>query len=280
MSLVLVLAATIALRTDPPSITFAEARAMTPAQLADAVLAPGHPVVVAAEVGRHAPMPPPPPGASYQMPVTLVMAGDVSTAAGFCERSVAHVLLAPSIFRGIAAPLSPPLSLTIERTYSWRADARDRGECATVRKPYFSVSETDASPSFALIRQLATLQARARSHRSLPVRISIDDQSARMAQDFARINTDPDLRPSKEEMTVITSGRVALAKLPLDAIAYIHPNSLSYQGLVEPAERRDSRGTPRALATLLAGGEWTVDMALENGRIVVMRIMRRVPAPF
>jgi len=63
MSLVLVLAATIALRADPPAMTFAEARAMTPAQLADAVLAPGHPVVVAAEVGRHAPMPPPPPGA-------------------------------------------------------------------------------------------------------------------------------------------------------------------------------------------------------------------------
>jgi len=83
MSLVLVLAATIALRADPPAITFAEARAMTPAQLADAMLAPGHPVVVAAEVGRHAPMPPPPPGASSHR---LQAAGHSAATSLHCHR--------------------------------------------------------------------------------------------------------------------------------------------------------------------------------------------------
>ena len=280
MSLLLVMAAAIAVRADPPTMTFAEARTMTPAQLGDALLAPGHPVVVAAEVGQRAPMPPPPPGAFYQMPITLVMAGKVSEEAGFCERLVAHVLLAPSIFREITAPLSPPVSVTMERTYSWRANAKDATECASVRKPYFSVSEMDAPRSFALIRQLVSLQARARSHRALRLRVSIDDQSVEMTREFARRNKDPDLQPSKEELTAITSGRVALAKLPLDAIAYIHPRSLSYHDLIERAERLDSRGAPRELASLFAGGEWTVDMALENGRIVVMRVLRRVPAPF
>lgn len=279
MSLVLVLAATIALRADPPALTFAEARAMTPAQLADAVLAPGHPVVVAAEVGQHAPMPPPPPGRPYRMPITLVMAGEVSPEAGFCERLVAHVLLAPAIRDETMAPLPPPVSLTTERRYSWRADVRDTSECATVRKPYFSVRDTDASRSFALIRQLARLQKRARACRSLPLRISIDDQSAEMTRAFARINTDPDLRPSEADMTAITSGRVALAKLPLDAIAHIDPDSPSHHGLIEPADRVDSRGAPRTLASLFAGGEWSVDMALESGRIVVLRILRRIPPP-
>lgn len=279
MPLLWIMAAAIALRTDPPAMTFAESRAMTPAQLGDALLAPGHPVVVAADVGLRAPMPPPPPGAPYQMPITLVMAGEASQEAGFCERVVAHVLLAPSVFKGGRAPLSPPVSVTTERTYSRLAENRNPTECATEQKPYFSVSETDAPRSFALIRQLVALQARAKSHRRLPLQVSIDDQSALMARDFARNNKDPDLRPSKEEMTAITSGRVALAKLPLDAIAYIQPNSLSYRGLIEPAERVNSQGVPRALATMFAGGEWTVDMALEDGRIVVMRILRQIPPP-
>ncbi len=75
----------VALRTDRPDLTRQEAAAMTPAALADALLAPGHPPIVE-RVMLPEGVPPPPGPHPSPLDVRLVAAATLDTASGFCVK--------------------------------------------------------------------------------------------------------------------------------------------------------------------------------------------------
>ncbi|WP_420138161.1 hypothetical protein [Sphingomonas sp.] len=274
------LAAAWSLRADAPALTLAQASAMPTAQLGDALLAAGHPKIVGARVGVQGMAPPPPPNTPFQSPIELIAEGAESNEPGFCERSVAHILLAPVIFAGTQAPPARPVHLETEQTYRWRTKSNDGSSCAGVGKRYFSVDRTDKPQAFALIRALAGLQSRLKDGREIKAKVRIDDREAIQNQEFARTNKDPRIQPSPAEMTPIVDGRVALMALPLGQISSI---TLNLQGWHRPFEDKDligAGGVRRAVASLFAGREWSVDLVLDQGNIVLVHITHEVPPPF
>lgn len=87
MPIPLLAAQMIAATSAPVAIdSEAQARAMTPAQLADRILAAGHPRIDVAEVGPHGLEPPPPPGSPPQFGVTLVTQPVAAAQPGYCTR--------------------------------------------------------------------------------------------------------------------------------------------------------------------------------------------------
>ena len=108
MSVLWTLAATIALRADASALTLEQAKAMSPAELADALLAQGYPAIIDARIGVQGIGPPPPPATLVQSPIELIAAARVSGEPGFCERTVIKILLAPVINENGRTPAAPP----------------------------------------------------------------------------------------------------------------------------------------------------------------------------
>ena len=280
MPVLWLMATTMALRADAPAITLAQASAMSPAQLGDALLAPGHPAITEAEVGVQGMMPPPPPGALLQSPIELVSAAEPSKEAGFCERSVAHILLAPVRFTGGEAPAARPVQVDTEQTYSWRVKAGERTGCSVHSASYFSVQGSGKQQAFALIRALANLQAQAKGGRRIEAELTVDDREAQRWREFARTNTDPGSQPTPKQLTAFTDGRTALSALPIGDIGSIAFGRQSWHEPLRKADLIGNDGVKRNLVTVFAGGVWTIDMALDGNKISVIRIVREMPPPF
>lgn len=274
------LAAAWALRADAPALTLPQARAMSPAQLGDALLAEGHPKIIGAQVGVQGMAPPPPPNTPFQSPIALIAEGAESNVPGFCERTVAHILLAPVIFTGTQAPPASPVHLDTEPMYRWRTTSKDGSSCEGVETHYFRVDPTDRQQAFALIRALADLQSRVKKGRSIKTNVRIDDRQAIQNQEFARTNTDPRIQPGPAELTPIVDGKVALMALPLADISSITLNLQSWLGGLEDKDIIGADGQRRAVASLFAGGEWSVDLVLDHDNIVLVHIIHEVPPPF
>ncbi|WP_445190940.1 hypothetical protein ACT009_09990 [Sphingomonas sp. Tas61C01] len=279
MSVLLFLAAAIALRSDAPQLTLAQAKAMTPAELSDALLAPGHPLIVDARVGLQGMVPPPPPGQPFQSPIELTVAGSDSSQSGFCERTIVKILLAPVIYVGHEAPAAAPVKLDTTQTYSWMYNSGERAGCRAPHKQYFSI-EQDERRTFDLIRSLAAIQARARSGKHIDVVASIDDLEARQWREWAKTNDYFRGRVRAGKLPEITSAKAALAQFPLGDISYVAEGQRSWRNLLSETDLVATNGKKREVVTLFAGGSWSAEMALEHGTIKVIRISREIPPPF
>ena len=279
MTALFLLAAVMALRADAPALTLAEAKAMSAAKLGDALLARGHPEIVEARVGTQGMMPPPPPGQPFQSPIELTTAGSASSRSGFCERTVVKILLAPVVYVGYEAPAAPPVRLTTEQTYSWKYDSGARAGCNASDKQYFQVDEHDEARAFHLVRSLAAVQRLARAGRRTGVEWSIDDREARRRREWA--NTDGSFRKRMitGEMAEITDPAVAMARLPLGDISSVSRQRSWVRSLTN-ADLTTKGGKRREAASIFAGGVWSVETVLEQGRVAVIRMVREMPPPF
>ena len=269
------LAAAMILRTDPPSLTPAQATAMPPAQLGDAVLAAGHPKIVEARIGIQGFVPMPQRGAPMQTPIMLLAAAHASRKSGFCEQDIAHILLAPVINAGSETAAAAPVAIHTETTYRWIADRDHRTACVNPEDPYFSVTMENRQRAFTLIRSLADLQTGLGSGRKSGFQVTINDRLAVQLRDFASTNPDPRTRPTIEQTTPIVDPETALRSVPLDSIRSIIFDQRSWN---DP----DPTGTDkrkRTIVSLFAGGEWAVDIAFAGAAIKAIAIVREIPPP-
>jgi hypothetical protein len=184
------------------------------------------------------------------------------------------------VFTEGKAPAARPVQITNELTYSWLVTSGERGGCSAPYKQFFSVEPGAERQAFALVRALANLHDRAKAGLRIDTEVIVEDREAPRRREFARTNTDPRVQPTSEEMTPITDAGVALAAIPIGDIASVVFGRQLRRDWFKGEELVGRIGAKRELATVFAGGEWTIDMVVEGHRIAAIRIIREVPPPF
>jgi hypothetical protein len=277
----LALAALVQLRPDARALTPAQARAMSPAELGDALLAAGHPAVVEAVVGSGIMEAPTPPGQPLVTPVKLFLAARPGELRGFCEKMMVTILLAPTA-RGAAENVAParPASLSTSLRYRWADPGRQApSRCEAPANSFFSPEPSKAERRFKLVRLLAKAREDAVRGRDLPFEIEVVDDLGREMQDFARRHPDQAAHIRPDMMKTFASGRAALAALPIGEIREIQDvffagiSPLSASDLIDPpGRRREHVG--------LFLGDWSAGVVLDGDRIVRISLQRAIPPPF
>ncbi len=221
----------------------ARAKAMTPAALADLMLAPGHPPIDAVEVGPPGMVPPPPPGSPPQFDVRLFTRPRPAAEPGYCTRQrIAATVLNPGSDATVA----------IERTETLLRLGRP---CVGGRASYGTFADTDA---IAIVRDLD--KGRRTRGKEPPV-------------------TYVDRLPADFSAPRYASGAAALAAVDLGQIHWAGPARRA--GSLSDAVRRDLAALPkRAMAIAFYAGFWTGVVARENGRITRVWLDRAIPPPF
>ncbi|HEV2530297.1 hypothetical protein [Phenylobacterium sp.] len=276
MSLLVALAvAAIQLRPDPPPLSLAQARGLTPAGLADLLLAPGHPRVVEALVGQDGMQPPPPPG---QGAVTLYTEARPSDRPGFCERIVAYVQLkATATTAGGGASDFTPANIAWRAAYRWAGAKPTAQACDAPRSDFFSPEPAEPDRALATVRLLASAQARSERPGALPFEVSVDDREAPQMQTFARAH--PEV-PSRYTMKTITDGKAALRGLPLGQVRGVFRPEQGRRDLLTPSDLADIERGRLAAQSLFVSSDWTATLLLDGDRIVRIRLRREIPPPF
>lgn len=252
----------VALRPDRPTLTQPQAAAMSPAALADALLAPGHPPITERVMLPGTFVPPPPPPFRAPLDVRLIAAATFDAPSGFClKRS----------WRVSGTPEGRPTALAPEPTLYRLPPAT--GGCEAEHRSFFGVAAADRPRAFTVVHLLAAL---AHNPGRVDFPVGIDDQEGRAMAAYCHG------RPAfcNFPVTVITSGRRALADLPVQAIAYVCRHSLLGADLLSPADLTGPDGQPRESWQVFVGGEYTVQLALDGDRIVAMKLRRSIPPPF
>lgn len=221
----------------------AQAKAMTPAALADLMLAPGHPPVDAAEVGPTGMVPPPPPGSPPQFDLRLFTRPRPAAEPGYCTRQrIAMTVLNPGASATVAIK-------GVERLL------RLGRPCADGRAPYGTFADAD---TVAIVRDLE--KDRRTRGKALPVAY-VD----RLPAGFAAPR--------------YASGIAALAAVDLRQIDWAGPARRA--GSLPDAVTRDLAALPEsATAIAFYAGSWTGVVVRENGRITRVWLDRAIPAPF
>jgi hypothetical protein len=253
---------------------------MSPNALGDALLTPGHPTILETRVGVQGMMPPPPPDTPFQSPIDLVVKPEVSSEQGFCERSVAHVLLAPVVFSLGKDLAARPVQISTEQTYSWIVNSGEGAECDAHYRRYFSLQKGYERQVLTLVRSLAELQARVKAGRRIAPKITVDDREAPKWRKFAQTNKDPRIQPTAEDMTPLTDGKVALSSISIGNISSVEFGRQSWHAPLKDKDLTGKGGAARDHAALFASGEWTLDVALDGSRIALIRMVRETPPPF
>lgn len=267
----------IEVRRDGPAIALGEAERMTPAALADALLAPGHPPIVEARVGPEGMMPPAPPGVPVINQIRLFTAATPADRPGFCEKTRIDVSLAPRMREGDTVPAAPAEAVTTTKLYRWARSGKDGARCKVASGSYFRRNAVLGERSFTVIRSLATL----RPARIRKLRITIDDYAARQLADMVKAYPQDFADMPRDRITPITDGRVALARFPVSSVQYVGPYSATWpRDLLDKADLQDATGHKLEAITMIAGDEWNAGIVFDGDRIVTIRLRRAIPPPF
>ena len=266
----------IAVRSDGPAIALSEAERMTPAALADVLLASGHPPIVEADVGPEGMMPPAPPGVPVVNAIRLYTAATPADHPGFCEKTRIDVSLAPRMRRGDAVPAAPADAVTTTKLYRWARPAKDGTGCEAPAWSFFRRDDVLGDRSFSVVRRFATL----RPARLRKLRITIDDRLTRNLADMVKAYPQDFPGISKDRLTPITDGRVALARFPISSIRYVAPYNASWPNdLLDKADLRDAAGREFDAVMVGTGGEWHAGIVFDGDQIVTIRFVRAIPPP-
>jgi len=266
------------LRVGGPAITVEEARRLRPEALGEILLAASHLPVTEAEVGTGAGEPPPPPGMPVSTRIRLYLQPVRSSERGFCERQVATVYLKPVDYLSYRKlPASTPDRLSTDVIYRW-AEGKNPAVCPARSKIFFNPGELGKQPALSAVRALAKAVNYARHHRHLPFTISLNDEEGPEFLKWEK--SQPKLGPIPERK-VFSDPREALTALQPDAVlAVSQPYGADLTALVGRDRATAGSTTDRQIATLFVNGDWTVGLALRKGRITIMQLTRRIPAPF
>lgn len=264
--MLLALLAAVALRVGPVPVTPDEARQLPPDALADRLLAPGHPPamekVVGPDRGEPPPPPPPPPGMPPEPTrVRLYLrAAPAAAASDFCEQVIVTLEL--------KADGHPVDGSTNDTAYRWRDTGRPGG-CDASRSEFFRPPADHTAQALQAVRQLAPARSRAASGGRLGFELVLDDQEGRWMRNYERVHPD-----GKPPFPVLTDARKALAGLAVDEIGYAGPiDSLGGKALDGFAGGPESAG-------FFIRSDWTVGIAWARDRVLRVRMVRAIPAPF
>jgi hypothetical protein len=81
-------------------------------------------------------------------------------------------------------------------------------------------------------------------------------------------------------LQIITDAKKALALLPIDTVTFAGPSSTASPDILHASDLTDTKNRSPQGTTVFLGGDWTVGLAIVDGRIVWMRLMREIPPPF
>jgi len=250
---------------------------MTPAELGNVLLVPGHPEVTEAIIGPTVMEPPPPPNSTVDTRLKLYLKAKPSDYKGFCERIVATTYMKPAVLSesGIS-PASRPDTLSTELTYRW-VGTEPPSACDAPRAFYFSPPSEHVASALTAIRLLATAQRLARAGRRLPYVLSIEDREGPIMLAFERAH--PGI-PRLPDLKVITDAREALAMLPIDVITWVNSSNTYYFNVLTPADLSEhGKHRPEGIAMFM-GSDWTIGVVLDGQRITHIRMLRAFPPPF
>ena len=261
--LALLAAAAVTIRPDRPQLTRAQAAAMTPAALAESLLAPGHPPIEQVVPLPDGMVPPPPPDSPITLWVRLVTPAD-DDGAGLCTRRSFAVLLRRPEPEGPGDHVAASTSVHFN-------DLDGHRPCPAGLDAYDPADPAALPAQLAAARRLAAA-VRAARHDRLPFPVTVDDQ---LGRDLVRYRHDhPEQRgPGDPPIRVVTDGRAALAALPLDRVR------IGTADLFTPAELARPDGGRREVDTFWID-DWTVQLARNGDRIVASRLRRAAPPPF
>ena len=269
--------ATVDVRQNGPAITLEQAKAMTPAELGDALLAPNHPPIVEASVGPIGMMAPPPPESPIESEIRLYTASQLSNEPDFCEKVQATVTLAPVTRINGTLPPAQAVRLVKTKLYRWAAKGTKPSTCEGKHYDFFETRANTAKLSFKVIRLLAALQEKRGSGATL----SINDEYARSNR--AYLSKHPLYSDNFPKLSTIqiTNGRIALIQFPITSISSINEYSGSWPSNILTTNDLIQRGGPKLKAlSLFAGGLWSAGVVLSDNKITTVRYVREIPPPF
>lgn len=263
-------------RADAPPVSPDQANALAPAALGDLLLGPGHPPVVEATIGPEGLEPPPPPGAPVATRIKLYLQPSHGLEPGFCERIVATIYLKPvDRLPDGNLPAAGPDKLSTETAYRWVGKQRDAA-CDAPRYAFFIPDAGEKEQALQAVRLLASASRAAQQSRRLTFEVSVEDKEGPEMAAFERDN--PQL-PAGTPMQTITDARQALAALPVDMVQYAGRRGMS-AGLFHDSDPVGRSGRTLQAMTLFLGGDWYAGLVIDGGRIKLIRLLRKIPAPF
>ena len=258
----------------PPPWMLDEARAMTTAQLADALLPAGHPPIVESVVhpyGREAPV-------GWIVNVELVAKAVPATAPGFCAATIYTVAFQP-IGNTIGMPIVPasPAMTRTETVYRLADTDRPVAErCQASRDSFFRPYPQNLDRQFALIRLLAAAQKRALADRPQPFPVTFNDSLADGMEAYERGLSLPKGTPSVVER--IPDAARAMALFPVTRV-FMFDVGLTprrTEPALAEAHAGDRSGEPLRRAEIWAGRNWEAEIAYRGDRIVRLHLIRRL----
>ncbi len=272
------LAAAIRIRQNGPSVTPEMAKILSPQALGDLLLGPGHTPVTEVVVGPEGMEPPLPPGKPVATRVKLYLQPSESKRSGFCQRTVATIYLKPvDRLQDGRLPGSGPNSLSTEVAYRWVGEVSDASACEAPKHQFFIPQPGQVQHALDVVRLLALASQAAKKSRPLPFLFSVEDKLG--PKMLAYQHEHPGL-PPLPAMKIFTDPRKALASLPISQVTFAGPASTAYPNIILPSDLNDEKRGPLQAMTIFLGGDWVVGLVLSHGRIVRMRMLRQVPAPF
>ncbi len=267
----------VKLREGGPAITLDQAKTMTPQALGEALLVPSHLPVTEVTIGPEGMEPPTPPGRPTVTRVKLFLQPVRSEQQGFCERVIASVLLKP-VFRSAEGklPASGPDSVSTQTAYRWVGRTRDDASCGAPKLEFFVPQPGGAPQAFAVVRLLAQARQDARRGRHLTFPLSVEDREGPQMMAFDREHSE---QPPTPRLTIITDARKALASLPLGEITFAGQSAAASPDILRVSDLIDDHGHGFQGMTVFLD-DWTVGLVIDDNRIVRMRMLRQIPAPF
>jgi len=280
LAMIQAVAAVIALRQDAPALDVNAARAMTPAALADVLLAPGHPTIVGAVVHpAHMEAP-----ALWVTKVELLAAPELRSKPGLCAATLYTVAFedpgpASSKFDGRTPIPVRPASLATEMLFRLPSLTPLTGsqDCNAPMEDFFHLNPSMQGREFELLRLLASARQVAKAGDALPFDLSFKDK---MADDFERFASSEPPKDGRVKFVRIPNARAALSEMPLEDISYIGVDSASGDPATGPPSPLGDCKQRVCTAEILAAECWRARVAFTAHRIVSLYIERAIPAPF
>lgn len=265
------------LRENGPALTPEKARALGAPALGDALLALGHPPITEVTIGPEGMEAPPAPNTPIVTRIKLYSKPIRSVTAGFCERIVASVFLAPADRlpdRSLQA--TPASRLSIQTAYRWVGRGNNDDVCVASKYNFFIPEPSVTASALEAANLLGLASLAAKQGRRLPYPVSVNDLEGPSMLAFERQHPELARNP---ELEVITDAKKALASLPVDAVSFAGPSASFYRNVLDPADNAVAAAGGGEEMTISLGQNWTVGIIVDDHRIKVMRILREIPAP-
>lgn len=257
----------------------AQAQSLSPEALGKALLLNADVPVVEATVGPQGMEPPPPPGPPVPTRIKLYLRPTPSAQTGFCQQRIATLFLKPT--KPVSDGTSPGWvagDLSSDVAYRWSPkSARGASGCSAPRTAFFTPRPAKVEQALQVVRLLASASYAARHKRKLGFPIFVEDQLGPEMLKYQLAHPALDPIPS---FKIISDAREALAALPIETITFVGPASSAFPDILKASDLETSDDHSMEPMTVFLGGEWTVGLLLERGRITRLRLRRAIPPPF